>query len=64
MNTVMVRGQMNQARGEFRKQWCRMTGNGLGRLNGRMLKLKGKVQFRYGRVKDVAGKRFRKLTRH
>jgi uncharacterized protein YjbJ (UPF0337 family) len=55
---------MNQVRGEFKKQWCRMTGDGLGRLSGRMLKLKGKVQVRYGRVKDAAGKRIGKLTRH
>ena len=64
MNNLMVRGQVNQVRGELRQKWCRFTGDNFGRLNGRILKLKGKVQCRYGRAKAVAGKRFRKFTRH
>jgi uncharacterized protein YjbJ (UPF0337 family) len=64
MNAVMVRGQMNQVRGEFRKQWCRLTGNRVGRINGHFLKLFGKAQVGYGRTRDVAGKGIRKITRH
>ncbi len=62
MNAVLVRGQMNQVRGAFRSQWCRMTGDDLGRINGRMLTLVGRAQVKYSRVLAKAGKRFRKLT--
>lgn len=64
MNAVLVRGQMNQIRGTFKTSWCRLTGNDLGRINGQMLRLLGKAQAKYGRVRAAAGKRVRKLTRH
>ena len=64
MNAMIVRGQMNRARGEFRTRLCRMTGNDLGRANGYLLKLVGKAQVTYGRVKDTTGRRIRKFTHH
>lgn len=64
MNGVVVKGQMNQVRGEFRKQWSRLTGNRIGRINGHFIKLFGKVQVGYGRTRQVAGKGLRKISRH
>ena len=64
MNGVIVRGQMNQLKGMVMTRWCRLTGNDLGRMSGQMLRLKGKAQVKYGRVKEAAGKRLRKFTRH
>jgi len=64
MNGMLVRGQMNQLRGTFRTGWCRMTGDGVGRMSGQMLRLLGKAQVKYGRTVTSAGKRIRKFTRH
>lgn len=63
MNAVLVRGQMNQLRGTFITGLGRLTGNDLGRMRGRMLRILGKAQVKYGRAMDIAGKRMRKLTR-
>ena len=62
MNAVLVRGHMNQVRGEFRSQWCRMTGNDLGRINGQILKMVGRAQTTYARALARVGKRLRRVT--
>ncbi len=62
MNAIMIRGRMNQLRGAFKTRWCGMTGNRLGQLEGRMLKVAGRVQTTYGRTSAAAGKRLRKIT--
>lgn len=64
MNAMQVRGQWNQFRGEVRKRWCGLTGDDVGRMNGRMLKVLGKVQEKCGRAKAAAGKQWRKVTHH
>jgi uncharacterized protein YjbJ (UPF0337 family) len=63
MNAVLVRGQMNQVRGTFISGMGRLTGDDVGRMRGRMLKMFGKAQVKYGRAMDIAGKRMRKFTR-
>jgi len=62
MNAIVIRGRMNQLRGTFKTRWCKMTGNRLGQVGGRMLKLAGRVQVTYGRTTSAAGKRMRKMT--
>ena len=62
MNAVLVRGRINQARGEFRYRWCGMTGNRRGRLGGGMLRMVGRMQVKYGRARAAAGRRLRKLS--
>jgi uncharacterized protein YjbJ (UPF0337 family) len=64
MNAVLFRGQMNQFRGTFITGMGRLTGNDIGRLRGRMLRLLGVAQVTYGRAAATAGKRIRKFTRH
>jgi uncharacterized protein YjbJ (UPF0337 family) len=64
MNAILVRGRINQARGEFRYRLCRMTGNRRGRVAGGMLRLMGGMQVKYGRARATVGRRFRKLTGH
>jgi uncharacterized protein YjbJ (UPF0337 family) len=55
MNAVQVRGRVRQVRGEIRKRWSGLTGDRLGRLNGRLLKLLGTAQVRYGRLREAVG---------
>ena len=64
MNGTIARGQMKQLRGMFRTGLCRLTGDDLGRMSGRMLRLVGKAQVKYGRARAAAGKQMRKITRH
>jgi uncharacterized protein YjbJ (UPF0337 family) len=64
MNAVLVRGQMNQLRGTFKTSWCRLTGNDVGRMSGQMLRLLGKAQVKYGRVRTASERRIKKITRH
>jgi uncharacterized protein YjbJ (UPF0337 family) len=64
MNAVLVRGQVNQLRGTFKTSWCRLTGNDVGRMSGQMLRLLGKAQVKYGRVRTAAERRIKKITRH
>lgn len=63
MNAVLVRGQMNQLRGTFISGMGRLTGNDIGRMRGRVLRMFGKVQVKCGRAMDIAGKWMRKFTR-
>lgn len=62
MNALLVRGRINQARGEFRYRLCRMTGNRRGQLGGGMLRMMGGMQVKYGRARAAAGRRLRRLT--
>jgi len=64
MNGILVRGRVNQVKGTFKTSWCRLTGDGVGRISGQMQRLLGKAQVKYGRTVSKAGKRLRKFTRH
>jgi len=64
MNAVLVRGRINQVRGEFRYRWCTMTGNRRGRIGGGMLRMVGGVQVKYGRARAAAGRSWRRLIGH
>ncbi len=64
MNTLVLRGQMNQVRGGFRNRLGRLTGSRRSRISGRMLKLTGRMQTGVGRVRSRTRKRFRSLLSH
>lgn len=64
MNAILARGQMNQLRGTFIAGLGRLTGNDLGRMRGRMLRMFGKAQVKYGRATATAGRKMRKLIGH
>jgi uncharacterized protein YjbJ (UPF0337 family) len=55
---------MNQIRGGFHHRLGRVTGSRRRRLNGRRLKLTGRIQTGFGRARARAGKRFRSLFGH
>jgi len=54
MNTDTLKGQWKQLRGHVRKQWGLLTDDDLDQIQGDAEVLAGKIQERYGRVKDEA----------
>lgn|GEM_PF-3531766 len=64
MNAVIAKGQYNHFRGGIMIRWARFTGRPLRRINGRMLRLLGRAQMRYGRARKATSRRFRKLAWH
>lgn len=63
MNGVQVRGQWNQFRGTCKMGWCGLTGNSIGRFNGRLLRMFGGAQVTYGHAKSAFGQ-LKKAVRH
>lgn len=56
MNADTLKGQWKQLRGNVRKQWGLLTDDDLDLIQGDAEILAGKIQERYGRVKDEARK--------
>ena len=56
MNWEQVRGNWNQAKGELKKQWGKLTDDDFSTINGERDKLVGRIQERYGYAKDQAEK--------
>ncbi len=54
MNWDTVKGQWNQMKGEFRKQWGKLTDSDWEQVAGEKDKLLGKLQERYGWSRDEA----------
>jgi uncharacterized protein YjbJ (UPF0337 family) len=54
MNWEQVRGNWNQAKGELKKQWGKLTDDDFAQVNGDRDKLVGRIQERYGYAKDQA----------
>ena len=54
MNWEQVRGNWNQAKGELKKQWGKLTDDDFSTINGERDKLVGRIQERYGYAKDQA----------
>lgn len=54
MNWEQVRGNWNQAKGEVKKQWGKLTDDDFTQINGERDKLVGRIQERYGYAKDKA----------
>jgi uncharacterized protein YjbJ (UPF0337 family) len=54
MNWEQVRGNWNQAKGELKKQWGKLTDDDFSTINGERDKLVGRIQERYGYAKEQA----------
>jgi uncharacterized protein YjbJ (UPF0337 family) len=57
MNWDQIQGKWKQMKGSFRQQWGNLTDNDLEMIAGSRDKLIGKLQERYGFVKEEAQKR-------
>lgn len=54
MNRDIFEGKWKQFRGDVRKKWGELTDDDLAQINGDRDKLAGKLQERYGMVKEEA----------
>ena len=54
MNWEQVRGNWNQAKGELKKQWGKLTDDDFSTINGERDKRVGRIQDRYGYAKEQA----------
>lgn len=56
MNWTQIEGQWNQAKGELKSKWAKLTDDDLDNVAGKKDQLVGKLQQRYGILKDEAEK--------
>jgi len=56
MNWEVVEGKWKQLTGDVKQKWAKLTDDDLGNLNGKREALSGKIQERYGIMKDEAEK--------
>ena len=56
MNTMQLRGNWNMFRGGLLVCWSRMINDRRGRVNGRLLRLFGRSQVRFGRCCRAFGR--------
>ena len=56
MNSDIIQGKWEQAKGEVLKQWGKLTDDTLTEIDGNRTKLLGKIQETYGIAKDEAEK--------
>ena len=54
MNWDQVQGQWNQIKGEVRSKWAKLTDDDVAHVGGKKDRLVGKLQERYGVMKDDA----------
>ncbi|MCI0429420.1 MAG: CsbD family protein [Rhodospirillales bacterium] len=54
MNWEQVRGNWNQAKGELKKRWGKLTDDDFAQIGGERDKLIGRIQERYGYAKEEA----------
>src|SRR5262245_51828716 len=54
LNWDTIQGQWTQLKGEVKTQWSKLTDDDLGLASGHKDKLVGRIQERYGVVKDEA----------
>jgi uncharacterized protein YjbJ (UPF0337 family) len=54
MNNDIIKGKWSQLHGKLKTQWSKLTDDDLGQMGGHREYLVGKMQERYGIVKDVA----------
>jgi uncharacterized protein YjbJ (UPF0337 family) len=54
MNWERVEGQWNQLKGELKSKWAKLTDDDLRNVGGKKDRLVGKLQERYGVMKDEA----------
>jgi uncharacterized protein YjbJ (UPF0337 family) len=54
MNWTQIEGQWHQLLGEFKSQWGKLTDDDLATIAGKREQMVGKIQERYGIVKEDA----------
>ncbi len=54
MNWDQMEGKWKQYKGEFQKQWGKLSGDDLDQTAGNREKLVGKIQERYGKNREEA----------
>ena len=54
LNWDTIQGQWTQLKGEVKTQWSKLTDDDLGLASGHKDKLVGRIQERYGLMKDEA----------
>ena len=61
MNWDQIRGNWNQAKGELKVKWAKLTDDDLTRIEGERDKLVGRLQELYGYSKEEAEEQVDKL---
>ena len=56
MNWTQIEGQWNQAKGQLKSKWAKLTDDDLDNAAGKKDQLVGKLQQRYGILKEDAEK--------
>jgi uncharacterized protein YjbJ (UPF0337 family) len=56
MNWDQIAGQWHQVKGTVKSKWSKLTDDDIGTLDGKRETLVGKLQVRYGIMKDEAEK--------
>jgi len=59
MNKDIIEGNWKQLKGEFQRQWGKITDDELDQVEGNRQKLVGLIQERYGVAKDEAEEQLR-----
>jgi len=54
MNWDQIEGNWMKAKGKLRQQWGKLTDDDIARINGKREELAGRLQERYGYVKEQA----------
>ena len=57
MNKDIIKGKLEQAKGEIQKEWGKLTDDDLDLIGGDAKILLGKIQEKYGLTKEEAKKR-------
>lgn len=64
MNWEQIKGKWQQAKGEVKKQWGKLTDDDLNIIVGNRDELIGKIQERYGIAKEEAERQIKEFERN
>ncbi len=56
MNSDIIQGNWTELKGKVQKQWGKLTGDDLDKIEGKRKELVGRVQQRYGYAREQAEK--------
>lgn len=62
MNWEQIRGNWEQAKGELKIQWSKLTDDDLAHINGERDKMLGRLQELYGMTKEEANEQLNKKS--
>ena len=64
MNKDILKGKLEQVKGEVQKEWGKLTDNDLDLMGGDVKILLGKLQEKYGLTLEEAKKRLQEYQQH